>query len=178
MAKARGLKNKSAEVILSDNSMQSHVSEFETGTYKRAHRHGPGSHVLALGGVGYSLMWTNVPKYSEAPKQVRVDWKDGAILSPAEGMYHQHFNGGAIPARYLALRLGGNPEHITGRNSEQEADWWAERAVNQIEYQDEDPTIRREYEAEIAKHGLKLELEEDSFRVGDTLERVRRGELH
>src|SRR2546428_159998 len=39
-AKARGLKNKSAEVILSDNSMQTHVSEFEIGTYKRAHRHG------------------------------------------------------------------------------------------------------------------------------------------
>src|SRR5215510_2978897 len=51
VAKSRGLKNKSAEVILSDNSMQSHVSEFETGTYKRAHRHGPGSHVLVLGGV-------------------------------------------------------------------------------------------------------------------------------
>ena len=40
-----------------------------------------------------------------------------------------------------------------------------------------EPTDRG-YEAEIAKHGLKLELKEDSFRVGDTLERVRRGELH
>jgi hypothetical protein len=149
------------------------VSEFPLATYKKGHRHNAGAHVIIIGGEGYSLLW-----FEGDSERERVNWKDGAILSPAEGMYHQHFNSGATPARYLALRLGGNPEHITGRNSEQEADWWAERAVNQIEYQDEDPEIRREYEAEIARHGLKLQLEEDSFKVGDTLERVRRGELH
>jgi len=102
VAKARGLKNKSAEVILSDNSMQSHVSEFETGTYKRAHRHGPGSHVLVLGGVGYSLMWTDVPQYSKAPKQVRVDWKEGTLFVPPDRWFHQHFNAGANAAKYMA----------------------------------------------------------------------------
>ncbi len=158
---------------LAGNSMMAHVSEFPIATYKKGHRHNAGAHVIIIGGEGYSLLWFEGDKARE-----RVNWKDGAILSPAEGMYHQHFNGGATPARYLALRLGGNPEHITGRSSEQEAEWWGERAVNQIEYQDEDPEIRREYEAEIAKHGLKLELEEDNFRVGDTLARVARGDLH
>ena len=58
------------------------------------------------------------------------------------------------------------------------SDVWAERVVNQIEYQDEDPTIRAEYETEIATHGLKLQLEEDKYQVAETLDRVRRGELH
>jgi len=158
---------------LAGNSMMAHVSEFPIATYKKGHRHNAGAHVIIIGGQGYSLLWFEGDK-----KRERVDWKDGAILSPAEGMYHQHFNSGPTPARYLALRLGGNPEHMQGRNAEQEAQWWGERAVNQIEYQDEDPEIRREYEAEIGKHGLSLQLEQDNFRVQDTLALDARGELH
>src|SRR5262249_51747346 len=81
-AKSRGVSNKSAEVILSDNAMQTHVSQFGVGTYKRAHRHGPGSHVLVMGGAGYTLMWTDEPHYSKARKQARIDWKDGTLLVP------------------------------------------------------------------------------------------------
>ena len=50
--------------------------------------------------------------------------------------------------------------------------------MNQIEYQDEDPSIRAEYESEIAKYGLKVQLEDDKYQVADTLDRIRRGELH
>jgi hypothetical protein len=91
-------------------------------------------------------------------------------------MYHQHFNTGPTPARYLALRLGGHPEYQTKR--QQTAEYWSERRVDQIEYDEEDPAIRAEYEAEIARYGLKLQLEEDSFRIDDTLGRIRSGDLH
>jgi uncharacterized RmlC-like cupin family protein len=157
---------------LAGNSMMAHVSEFPTATYKKGHRHNAGAHVIIIGGQGYSLLW-----FEGDTDRTRVNWKDGSILSPAEGMYHQHFNSGNEPARYLALRLGGNPEY-QARSGQEEADQWAERVVNQIEYQDEDPSIRAEYESEIAKYGLKLQLEEDKYQVSDTLDRVRRGELH
>ena len=42
-SKERGAGNYRIELQLADNSMQAHISEFETGTYKKAHRHGPGS---------------------------------------------------------------------------------------------------------------------------------------
>jgi uncharacterized RmlC-like cupin family protein len=157
--------------VLSDNSMMAHVSEFPVATYKKGHRHGPGAHVIIIGGQGYSLLWFEGDK-----ERMRVDWKDGAVLSPSDGMYHQHFNTGTTPARYLALRLGGNPEHRSTALSGEE-NYWRDRERDQIEYQNEDPAIRAEYEAELAKVGLSLELERDRFQIEDTLRRVRSGEL-
>lgn len=156
---------------LAENSLTAHVSEFPIATYKKGHRHNAGAHVIIIGGQGYSLLW-----FEGDRKRMRVDWKDGAILSPSDNMYHQHFNTGATPARYLALRLGGHPEYQTKR--QQSAEYWAERRVDQIEYEEEDPSIRAEYEAEIAKHGLTLQIEEDDFRIADTVSRVMSGELH
>jgi hypothetical protein len=157
--------------VLSDNSMMAHVSEFPIATYKKGHRHGPGAHVIVIGGQGYSLLWMEGDK-----ERTRVNWKDGAILSPADRMYHQHFNTGATPARYLALRLGGNPEHRSTQVGGEE-NYWVERERDQIEYGEEDQSIRAEYEAEIAKVGLKLQIEEDRYHVADTLAKVRSGEL-
>ena len=162
VAKARGLKNKSAEVILSDNSMQSHVSEFEMGTYKRAHRHGPGSHVLALGGVGYSLMWTNVPKYSEAPKQVRVDWEDGTLFVPPDRWFHQHFNTGATPAKYMATTwIGGKywVKALGGGGRTHRLNTISFRhGGNMIDYGDEDPAVRAMFEEELKKNGVEVRM--------------------
>ncbi|MBM2810693.1 MAG: Cupin domain protein [Chloroflexi bacterium] len=155
--------------LMSENSMVAHVSEFPIATYKKGHRHNAGAHVIIIGGQGYSLLWFEGEK-----ERTRVDWKDGAILSPGDSMYHQHFNTGTTPARYLALRLGGNPEAYT-RPADEE--YWAERAIRQIEYENEDPSIRAEYEADLAKVGLKLQVDEDNYRIADTVAKVRSGEL-
>ena len=37
--------------------MHAHISEIAPATYKKAHRHMAGTHVLTLTGDGYSLLW-------------------------------------------------------------------------------------------------------------------------
>jgi hypothetical protein len=103
--------------------------------YKKAHRHGPGAHVFIFTGKGYSLLWP------EDKERTRVDWKPASIVAPPEGWFHQHFNSGAEPARYLALNVFSRkfklqPGKIQSDVSLAHGGW-------QIEYEDEDPEIHR-----------------------------------
>ncbi|MFQ5682066.1 MAG: ethanolamine ammonia lyase-activating protein [Candidatus Binatia bacterium] len=145
--KRRGIGAKSFHLSMSDHTMAAHLSEFEVGTYKKGHRHGPGAHVIILRGSGYSLLW------QEGKDRVRVDWKEGSMFAPPEWWYHQHFNTGRDPARYLALRRGGSPEHRLkiGMQGGNKLD-----AAEQIEYKDEDPAIYKTYKEELQKNGIKI----------------------
>jgi hypothetical protein len=138
---ARGAGARSYHLSMSENTMACHLSEFAVGTYKKAHRHGPGAHVVILKGEGYSLLW------QEGQERVRVDWREGSMFAPPEQWYHQHFNTGAEPARYLALRRGGSPEHPLRLGG-------SEKGAEQIEYADEDPAIRELYASELAARGI------------------------
>jgi quercetin dioxygenase-like cupin family protein len=144
----RGAGAKSYHFSMADNTIACHLSEFAVGTYKKAHRHGPGAHVIILQGQGYSLLW------EEGKEPVRVDWREGSMFSPPEWWFHQHFNTGPEPARYLALRRGGSPEHplrigVTGDSEE---------GPDQIEYEDEAPSIRQTYAKELAAKGIELRM--------------------
>jgi quercetin dioxygenase-like cupin family protein len=135
---------------MSHHTVGAHVSEFEPGTYKKAHRHGPGAHVIILEGEGYSLNW------KEGDKPTRVDWRENSMFSPPDMWYHQHFNTGKGPARYLALKSKGAPEHpcrigAPGPNSDPD---FAQK--HQIEHEDEDPAIYDEFAAELKKTGAEL----------------------
>lgn len=143
--KDRGFGAKSFHLSMSAHTMAAHLSEFEVGTYKKAHRHGPGAHVIILQGQGYSLLW----QHGEQPK--RVDWREGSMFAPPEWYFHQHFNTGPEPARYLALRRGGSPEHPLkiGMSGGKEA-------PDQIEYEEEPSWIYDTYAAELARNGVKI----------------------
>ena len=161
-ARARGLGNKSVEMVLSDNSMQVHVSEFEVGTYKRAHRHGPGSHVLVLGGIGYTLMWTEVPQYSGAPQQVRVDWTEGSLFVPPDRWFHQHFNSGGTAAKYMATTWIGGKYFVKalggGGRTHRLNNVSFRKGGNMIDYPDEDPMIRAMFDQELTKSGVNTRM--------------------
>jgi gentisate 1,2-dioxygenase len=136
--------------LMSGNAMNLHISEFPPGMYKKAHRHGPGAEIIIVGGVGYSLLW-----FEGAKQRVKVDWKEGSIFSPLGGQYHQHFNTGREPARYLAYTFGGLVVSNTlamansAAMSETEGGW-------QIEYEDEDPEIFDLFQRECERNGATV----------------------
>ncbi|MGE0652710.1 MAG: cupin domain-containing protein [Alphaproteobacteria bacterium] len=133
---------------LAHNTMVAHISEFPVGTYKKAHRHGPGANVIILGGKGFTLLWED-GKWDE---RVKVDWKPGSIVVPPSQWFHQHFNSGNEPARYLALRWGSNRYEFSthGQDDSRGAtETSVKEGGNQIEYGDEDPEVHRIFEADL-----------------------------
>ena len=134
--------------------MNSHISQFPIGTYKKGHAHGPGAHVIILSGEGYSLMWPE----GEEPR--RYDWEVGTLIVPPNMWFHQHFNTGTTPARYLAFKH----EVVSIRNAQGVPKAWISRRVggDQIDYADETPVVRKMFADELrqarpdAAHGPGL----------------------
>jgi hypothetical protein len=147
--KERGAGGGNIMIELSENCMSAHISEFPVGTYKKAHRHGAGAHVVIIGGQGYSLMWP------EGEPIKRFDWHDGSVVVPPENWFHQHFNTGATPARYLALKARGRKHTRPWGSKVYAVDQSAAAGGDQIEYEDEDSMVRRMFEEELAKNGVK-----------------------
>ena len=152
--KERGAGGINAMLQMGQNDMGNHISEFPIGTYKKAHRHGPGAHLVLLSGdAGFSLLWTK-PDRSD---MVKCDWQVGSIvIIPGDGVYHQHFNSGTTRARYMALR-GGNGGFIAP-NQKATADVSLKDGGIQVEYEDEDREIHEIFEAELAKSGAQCNM--------------------
>lgn len=151
-AKERGAGGGHIRFSMARGSMNSHISQFPVGTYKKAHMHGPGAHVIVLSGQGYSLMWPE----GEDPK--RYEWQDGSMIVPPNMWFHQHFNTGTTPARYLAFKAEG----VSIRNAQGVPKAWISRRIggHQVDYADESPLVRQTFAQALAKVGLQPRMEE------------------
>jgi len=132
---------------MAKGSMNSHISQFPVGTYKKAHAHGPGAHVIVMSGEGYTLMWP------EGAEPQRFEWREGSMIVPPNMWYHQHFNTGTTPARYLAFKH----EVVSIRNAQGVPKAWISRrrGGDQIDYADESPKVRTWFADALARHGLE-----------------------
>ena len=157
--KERGAGGAHIKFELAHQTQAAHVSEFPVGTYKKAHRHGPGAHVIIIKGSGYSLLW---PSHgSPRDGMERVDWKPGSLVVPPNGWFHQHFNGGSEPARYLALRWGSQKYGFSlGVAMEGETDVSVKLGGGQIEYEYEDPMIHDIFEKTLSAVGTGSKMSE------------------
>lgn len=135
----RGKGTRNMYIHMAGGSMLAHVSQFPVGRYKKAHRHGPGAHVYLLDSTGYTLMW------NEGEQPQRYDWHEGSVISPPAGTWHQHYNTGGEPGKFVALHASTAVQR-------------EERGVEQIEFEDEDVAMKKRYEEECARNGVKVDM--------------------
>jgi len=150
-AKERGAGGGHIRFSMAKGHMNSHISQFPIGTYKKAHAHGPGAHVIIMSGEGYSLMWP------EGAEPARYEWKEGSLIVPPNLWYHQHFNTGTTPARYLAFKAEG----VAIRNAQGVPKAWISKRLggDQIDYADESPRIRQWFTEALARRGLESRMD-------------------
>src|SRR5713226_868581 len=116
---------------LSGNGLIGHVAEWPVGRYHKAHYHGPGAVLLILQSEGYVLLW---------PKE--------AGTRPYESG-----RAGQIAIR-SGSRLFPTGFHIAAKRQEDGVYIDIKKGGTLIEYEDEDPEIRRGYEEALKKTGV------------------------
>jgi hypothetical protein len=147
------------------NSLITHLADWPVGRYAKAHHHGGGAVLLILRSEGYTLMWPNELgtqpfAQGKGERVVKVDWKVGSVFSPPTGWFHQHFNTGKEPALQLAFRNGSRiyPFGVRKAATREGVFTPVDEGGTQIEYDREDPEIRRMFEAALAVNGLKTDM--------------------
>jgi mannose-6-phosphate isomerase-like protein (cupin superfamily) len=151
--KERGGGGRNVMLQMGEGNLVAHISQFQPGTYKKAHRHGAGAYLFILGGKGFSLVWP------EGGDRLQANWQTGSLFMAGAGggeWFHQHFNSGTEPARYLALRGGsGGGSFKYGSNTSvwRGADVSVANGGMQLEYDEEDPEVHRIFEEQLALNG-------------------------
>lgn len=143
---------------MSENVLTGHLSEWPVGIYHKAHYHGPGAVLLGLKSRGYVLLWpkelgTTPYQNGYGDQVIKVKWGDGAVYSPGDGWFHQHFNTGKEPARHIAFRTGG-AKYRVGFHRYVGTTESTNKGGTMIDYEDEDPQVRRDFEVALREAGV------------------------
>ena len=166
---AKGSDVRITQFQIGGNSLIGHISHWPMGRYHKAHYHGSGAILLGLQSEGYVLLW---PKefgpqpYSSGhgDKVHEIQWKAGSVYCPPANWFHQHLNTGAGPARHLAVRYGGRVYPmgfaLAGKRFDDGTLTSIKKGGTLLEYEDEDPEVRRRFEAVLAKKGIKPDMPE------------------
>ncbi len=148
--KTRGAGGHVVFVRFAGSLLHAHMSVFPSRTYKKAHRHGPGRAIVIPAGEGFSIMWR------EGDEKVVVPWHEASLFTPPNRWFHQHFNVGDAPGRYLAFhplpQFGGFSETVE------------DQARDQIEYPYEESWIRQKFEGELAQRGITSQMPEEAYK--------------
>ncbi|MFC2071254.1 cupin domain-containing protein [Chloroflexota bacterium] len=147
-----------------------HSSEWPVGIYHKAHYHAAGRVLLGLKSVGYVLIWDRqygIHPYQDGhgDKVVKVAWKPGSIYSPDKEWFHTHFNTGKEPARYLALRNASKSDRGGPEGAGYDVYVSVRDSGTLIEYEDEDPEIRRMFQEELRKNGVEFAMKPVVYRT-------------
>jgi quercetin dioxygenase-like cupin family protein len=166
-SEAKGYGVRITSFDMGGSTLVGHLAEWPVGRYHKAHFHTGGAILLILRSTGYTLMWpqeAGIRPYQSGngDQVVKVNWREGSVFSPPTGWFHQHFNTGNEKARQLAFRYSSQSgKYLFGV--------W--KAINKegvrtsirdggtlIEYEDEDPQMRIDFESAIRKVGVPMEM--------------------
>jgi len=154
------------EPHMAGNKFYLWVGQHETGRYSKAHKHASAAVLICLKGKGYTYTWPESlgmrPWENGKGEFVkRQDYEFGGMVTaaPMSGdWFHQHFGVSKDPLRLSAWfgpnnsrsRKPGVPgEAITDRGAID-----IKQGGDAIPYNEEDPYLRKEFEATLAQEGL------------------------
>lgn len=157
------------ELLFGEASIRAGCAQIPPGRYKKAHRHDAGFYIFTTGGPGYSLMW---PRDGVEP--TRVDWEHGIVYAPPNQWWHQHFNTGPRPVRYVPVYIGSNRYPLT---ADRRAQYMHDKLASgpglndldrrlggaQIEYDDENPMIRDLFRKEVTANGGTVDMPDELY---------------
>ena len=90
----------------------------------------------------------------------RVRWGRNRIYSPPNAYFHQHFNTGPDSAKHIAVygpRLPLGVHDLEGEKGRRGYLTYRQGGTL-IEYEDEDPRVRRDFEAELVQRGIARQM--------------------
>jgi mannose-6-phosphate isomerase-like protein (cupin superfamily) len=159
------------EPHMAGNRFYMWIGQHETGRYSKAHKHASAAVLICVKGKGYTYTWPSeigpTPwRDGRADQVFRVDYEPVGMVSaaPMSGdWFHQHF-GTSKEALRLTAWFGANNSRSRkpGRPGEKQKDLGAidiREGGSAIPYDEEDPYIRQEYEATLAKEGAVSRME-------------------
>ena len=84
-------------------------------------------------------------------EKIKIDWEPGALFSPPDMWFHQHFNSGTQPSRYFAVHYGAWRVVVDYFGM---ADSSVKTGGHQIDYIDEDDDVLAIFTEELDKNGV------------------------
>ena len=157
---------------LANNNFQGFIAQYPSGRYSKCHAHESGPVLLCLDGKGYSITWpkeagTTPWENGKGDLVKRQDYKAGGLVSAAPGdanWFHGHFGASKEPLRVMAF-LGGYPRRTHGAPGEDVnmLNLDIKEGGNTIEYQDEDPYVRKMFEEQLDKVGAQFNMPEEVY---------------
>jgi len=160
------------EPAMGGNRFYLWIGQHETGRYSKAHKHASAAVLVCIKGRGYTYTWPEALgltpwRDGRAAKVLRQDYEPVGLVSaaPMSGdWFHQHFGVGQEGLRITAWHGPNNQRsRKPGRPGEQLMDYGAidlAKGGSAIPYWQEDPQIRREFEATLRRNGVASRMEE------------------
>ena len=125
---------------------------------------------MGLTGNGYVVLW---PKElglhpfqdGKGDQVVSINWGPRSIYTPPEGWFHQHMSTGKEPARHVAIYAGyAGTQFVSSRGEDSSVNISYREGGSLIDYEDEDPEIRRYFEEALKKEGVEFTMPPVTYR--------------
>lgn len=141
----------SASLALAAGSIGADIVELPPGSYGRARRQMFGSLLFGIAGQGETLTFVDP---QDEPR--RYAWTSGTVYAPVGLSFHQHFNLGSGPARFLRVEFGSATYPILRPRKRAYGDTSVYASGNaEIDHAQEPAAIRAAWEQVIGKAGVQ-----------------------
>jgi hypothetical protein len=142
---SRGAGGTNVQIVFPGSGMRASMSVFDPQMYKKAHLHGPGRVIVIPKGEGYSVLW----EPGKEEERVICPWGEASVFTPPGHWFHQHFNMGDEPARYLKF---SHLPQFSGAEYTQ-----------QMEYSEEPAWIRDRFDDELTARSLESQMPAEAY---------------